>query len=120
MDKFDYLCDSLSVTTSFDSGSRPLQTIVKLFKFRNAVAHSHSEILYEEMERNINDNLDQFVGKPIVSDWERLIHDRRFAQMSRVDVEGALRVLHNSRKNNEEILFGSGISTSSAKIVPNS
>lgn len=120
LDKFDCLCDSLSVTTSFDRGSRPLQTIVKLFRFRNAVAHSHSEILDEEMERNINDNLDQFIGKIVASDWEILIHDKDFAQMSRDDVEGVLRILHNSRKNKEEILFGSGISTACAKIVPHS
>ena len=53
LDKYAALCKELDLTPDFSK--RPNQTLKTLFKFRNAIAHSRSQILEETKEVSSKD-----------------------------------------------------------------
>jgi hypothetical protein len=51
LEKLDVICKQLNI--EIDRSRRPFQTLNKLFKFRNPIAHGKSEIITVEKEVNI-------------------------------------------------------------------
>jgi len=116
--KFEFLCEILNVKFADGPGKRPLQTIVKLLEFRNTIAHGRSEeIKPKEEKRDVNDNLDNYLGQKPLADWERLIQTDAFAKRAREDVEAVLKKLHNARPEPKEGLFTFGIGVHGAHLV---
>ena len=119
--KFELLCETLNVKFADGPGKRPLQTIVKLLEFRNTTAHGRSEeIKPKEEKRDVNDNLDNYLGQRPLADWERLIQTDAFAKRAREDVEAVLKKLHNARPVPKEGLFTFGTGEHGAHLVKES
>lgn len=117
--KFELLCERLGVTFSTDTGSRPLQTVSELLEFRNTMAHGRSEeVSPEPTHRDVNANLDGYLGQRPLLRWESLIEDERFAERARTDVEAVLQVLHDARPDPKEALFTFGMSLHRASLIP--
>lgn len=49
---------------TLDNSSRPMQTIIELFKFRNRVAHPRSDRVVEEYENTDDEYLKDFYSEP--------------------------------------------------------
>ena len=116
--KFELLCETLGVHFPDGSGARPLQTITKLFNFRNTIAHGRSkEIKAKPVIRDADDRLDAYLGERHLTDWERLIKNSDFATRAREDVQAVIERLHEGRRDDKEGLFTFGIGMHSAKLV---
>jgi len=106
--KFELLCETLNVKFPNGLGARPLQTIVKLLDFRNTIAHGRSLEIKTKVHRDVNEQLDTYLGERPLTDWEQLIQTSNFAIRAREDVQAALEVLHEARLDNKESLFTFG------------
>ncbi|MDP1708334.1 MAG: hypothetical protein Q8L89_04640 [Gammaproteobacteria bacterium] len=116
--KFELICETLKVRFTENSGERPLQTIVKLLEFRNTMAHGRSgEIKQKYEKRDVNDQLDSYLGQRPLADWEQLIKTDAFAKRVREDVEAVLEKLHKARPAPKEGLFCFGIGTHRAQLI---
>lgn len=116
--KFELLCESLKIAFSEGIGKRPLQTIVKVLDFRNAMAHGRSETLkLKSIKRDINDTLDTYLGQRPLTSWEQLIQDDAFAKRARKDVETVLRKIHDARPSPKEPLFTFGLGAHRATLI---
>lgn len=116
--KFELLCERLSVRFPGGSSARPLQTVFKLFEFRNTVAHGRSvEVVAKPELRDINDKLDAQLGEMPRAKWERLVRTAAFARRSREDVQAVLEQLHQSRPMPKEGLFTFGLGSHGAKLA---
>ena len=116
--KFELLCETLSVQFQEGIGARPLQTVDKLLKFRNTIAHGRSvELVLEQGERRADANLDSYLGQRLLADWEQLVQTSDFARRAREDVQAVLSQLHEALRDEKEHLFTFGPSSSSAKLV---
>lgn len=99
-------------------GARPLQTILKLLDFRNTIAHGRSlEIKTKPVLRDVNEQLDTYLGERPLTDWEKLIQTSDFAVRAREDVQAALEVLHEARTDNKESLFTFGLGSHGATLA---
>jgi hypothetical protein len=106
LEKLQLLSDHLQIDLSL--GSRPLQTVKALFKFRNSVAHAKPELLKEETVEVVNEHLDATLGTFILSDWEQYCNATN-AERSREDVESIIKLLHHAANLDDELgpfLFG--------------
>lgn len=116
--KFKLLCETLGVKFPDGPGARPLLTIVKLLDFRNTIAHGRSmEIKAKPVLRDVNEQLDAYLGERPLTDWERLIQTSDFATRAREDVQAAIELLHEGRKDNKERLFTFGLGSHGATLV---
>lgn len=116
--KFELLCETLGVKFPDGSGARPLQTIAKLLNFRNKIAHGRSlEITANQVYRDSDDRLDDYLGEGLLTDWEKLIQTSDFAIRVREDVQAVLERLHERRKDNKEVLFSFGLGSHGATLV---
>jgi hypothetical protein len=106
--KLELLCEALKVSLPGTKGERPLQTINKLLRFRNTLAHGHSVTIVPEPKSVDIDDLEMHRAARLLSDWERLIEDSKFAKRAREDVEAILRVLQAARPEPKEALFRFG------------
>ena len=117
--KFELLCETLGAKFPKGPDARPLQTITKLLAFRNTMAHGRSmEIKPKPELRDVDDNLDKYLGERPLADWERLIQTNAFAKRAREDVEAVLKTVHAARKEPKEGLFAFGIGVHGANQVP--
>jgi hypothetical protein len=122
LQKLDLLCIKLEVSCL--KCERPIQTIKKLFDFRNTMAHGQSETLkpnpimktkeeYEESPESFDETL--------FSKWEDLIQNEKFACFVREDVKIVLERLHEARiDDNKEPLFTFGMSITDITFIENS
>jgi hypothetical protein len=119
--KFELLCETLKVEFPEGRGKRPLQTIDRLFEFRNNMAHGRSETLKPKpIIRDVNDSLDSYLGQRPLTAWEQLIQDNVFAKRAREDVEAVLNRLHNARPEPKEALFTFGLGVHGATLIEES
>lgn len=115
LSKFDLICEVLHVSYPQGYDARPLQTLVKLFNFRNDIAHGRSQTLQPEpILRDVNESLQSFIGEQPRADWERLVRTDSFAVRSRADVEACMERIHAARTDSKEQLFSLGSSFSTA------
>ena len=116
--KLELLCERLSIRFPGGPSARPLQTVFKLFEFRNTVAHGRSvEVAPKPELRDINDKLDAQLGELPRAEWERLVRTDAFAKRSREDVQTVLEKLHEARPAPKEGLFVSGFGLHRAKLA---
>ena len=119
--KFELLCETLGVTFPEGTGARPLQTVAKLLDFRNTIAHGRTvELKVKPEVRLANEGLDSYLGEQPLTEWERLVRDKSFAERAREDVEAVLTKLHEARTDEKEWLFTFGIGAHSASLIPES
>ena len=118
--KFELLCETLNVNFSTDKSKRPLQTIQQLLSFRNTIAHGSTEKLEPKPEiRDVNDQLDHYIGERPLAHWESLIQTKDFAERTRVDTEEVLEQIHEARKDDKEHLFTFGMGIHGATLIQN-
>jgi hypothetical protein len=115
LDKYDQLRDLLQADGPIERGQRPLQTIVRLFDVRNKLAHGKTVTLSTQQDRDIDDQLDDFLGQRPLTDWETLMYTSAFCERARSDVESVLKRLHAARPDPKEALFTFGIGTASGQ-----
>jgi hypothetical protein len=115
--KFKLLCETLDVSFPEGDGARPLQTVAKLFDFRNTIAHRRTIKIKSKPEIcHADDCLDEYLGKRPQTDWETLIQTKDFAQRVHEDVQIILTRLHAARKDDKEYLFTFGRGLHSATL----
>ena len=90
MDKYSCLCRLLSVQPDFSK--RPYQTLSKLFRFRNSLAHGRTQILKKEELINAGD--DPWTHSP-KTDWEEYCTPSN-AKRAKDDVGSVIAELHKA------------------------
>ena len=114
--KVQLLAETLGVKLSWNVGKRPIQTVVQLISFRNAIAHGRTSDLSHESTRNTK-NYEKALLEPLLSDWEQLARTSKFPLRAREDVEKVLRLLQAGRKDATDNLFTTGIGHGSASLI---
>ena len=119
--KFELLCETLEVKFPEGTSSRPLQTLAKLLDFRNAIAHGKSaEIKNKPEVRDLNDQLDDYLGERPLTEWEKLIQTNDFATRAREDIEKILSRIQEARTDEKEHLFTFGYGAHGATLLQDS
>ena len=113
--KFSLLCEKLKVNIS--RGDRPRSTIFELFTFRDSIAHGKTKRLSKSETRDVNDQLDAYLGERLLIDWQSKIRTSDFALRAREDAEKVMTLLHNARPRPKEALFTFGMGTHSASLI---
>jgi hypothetical protein len=115
--KFALLCETLEVTV-LPKGKRPMSTLVELMDFRNAMAHGRTQTIEVTAHlRDMNNELDGYLGEMPLAHWQKLIRTSDFAQRARVDVQAILTALHDARSAPKEALFAFGLGEAGATIA---
>ncbi len=112
--KLSLLCEKLEI--SFTKGARPYGTIIELFNFRDEIAHGKSKTVKHSSSRDLNDNLDKYLGQRQLLNWETKIQNIDFAERSREDVKKVIEKIHTARPEPKEPSFSFGISIHNAQI----
>jgi hypothetical protein len=112
--KLNLLCEVLKVSLPADK--RPRQTIKKLFKFRNALAHGRTETITTPPKRIDADKVDDHFAKPLLAEWQQLITDSSFAKPAREDVEAVILAIHKARPEPKDHPFTLGFGFRSATL----
>jgi hypothetical protein len=98
-DKFKLICKRLEVSFPEKSDEhQALETVKKLIKFRNTIAHGRSTENDEplKIEEIIPvDDVDIYLGKQLLTEWEGLIRTDDFAQLARTALLVVLNKLHD-------------------------
>jgi hypothetical protein len=115
--KFELLCENLAVSFPGGWGARPLQTVKKLFDFRNTMAHGRPEQLKTRPKVHTVESYHSDLHEEPLTDWEQLIQTASFAQCAREDVSIVLAALHERRPDPKEGLFTFGLGLHSADLV---
>lgn len=113
--KLDLLCEVLKVKLPAGD-KRPRQTLSKLFKFRNTLAHGRSETITARPQRIDADKVDDHFGQRLLTEWEELVKDSKFAERAREDVEVVVRAIHDARPEPKEYPFMVGFGFHSATL----
>jgi len=115
--KLDLLCEVLKVDLP-GGDKRPKQTLITLFKFRNTLAHGRTETIAAKPTRMRAENVDDHFGKPLMTEWQKLITNDKFAKRSREDIETLVKAIHEKRPSPKEYPFTLGFGIGSASIEP--
>jgi|SRR5438105_376654 len=115
--KLELLTEALGVKFPNGTGARPLQTVSKLFNFRNAIAHGRtSEIKYKPVTVDLT-KYEKEYRAPLLTDWEQLIQSEEFALRAREDVEEVMRIVQSGRKDSTDNLFTTGTGSYGATLI---
>ena len=117
LSKLDLLCEVLNVDLP-GGDKRPRQTLTKLFKFRNTLAHGRTETFTAKPVRKRPEDVDDHFGKRVLNEWQQLIVDDKFAKGAREDVEVVVRAIHDKRPEPKDYPFMFGMSIGSASLEP--
>ena len=109
------LCEKLKVDIS--RANRPRNTIFELFAFRDSIAYGKTKHLSKSEARDVNDQLDAYLGERLLIDWQSNIRTSDFALRAREDAEKAMTILRKARPEPKEALFTFGIGTHSASLI---
>lgn len=114
--KLNVIAEKLGVEK--DDGKRPFQTVSRLFKFRNDVAHGKSLYLKPENQiRVVDDTFDEYMREHPETPWEKYCNLKN-AERAREDVESIIRTLHKASGITDDILFAFGMSSGLATLLP--
>lgn len=116
LEKMEVLCHEFDVQFPLGMGGRPLQTVDKLFRFRNAIAHGKTMDLNYKPKTLTVENYQVEHEKMLLADWEVLIANSEFAQRAREDVQAVLTKLHEA-SGDEDHLFSYGPSFHSSTLA---
>ena len=115
--KLELLSEALGVKFVDGTGARPLQTLSKLFTFRNAIAHGRTnEVKYKPVTLDLA-KYEKEYRAPLLADWEQLIQSEEFALRAREDVEEVMRIVQSGRKDSTDNLFTTGMGSYGATLV---
>jgi hypothetical protein len=118
LSKFELLCEKLNIKFQEGAGARPLQTVIKLFEFRNTIAHGRSvEIKSKPEIRSADQYLDAYLGEQPMTKWEQLIRNSDFALRVQEDILLILTKLQEARTDEKEYLFSFGTGMNSATLI---
>jgi hypothetical protein len=115
--KLALVCEELGVTFPMGYGARPLQTVTKLFQFRNTMAHGRSADLKPKHLVRTSKNYEAALSERVLADWERLIQTEDFAKRARDDVRAVCEKIHAARRDEKEPPFTFGIGSHGATFV---
>ena len=116
--KLNIIVEKLGVEK--DDGKRPFQTVSKLFKFRNDVAHGKTVYLKSgEQIQVMDDKFDEYMHKPIEAAWEKYCTLRN-AERAREDVESIIQKLQDVSGTDDMPLNSGyiGMGSSLASLLP--
>jgi len=114
--KLNVIAEKLEVEK--DDDKRPFQTVSKLFKFRNDIAHGKSVSLKpEEKIVVVDDNFYDYMGERPKIRWEEYCTFQN-AERARVDVKSIIQTLHKASGISDDILFAFGMWYVSATLLP--
>jgi len=117
VDKLELVAAHLGVIFPNGKGGRPLQTITKLFKFRNTIAHGRTQELSPEPVRLTTRNYQKAYDAELMADWERLIQTSQFATRVLEDVKCVIGRIHEARQDEKEEIFSFGPAANSATLA---
>ena len=101
-----------------DDGKRPFQTVSKLFKFRNDIAHGKTVYLKSANQITVVDHkFNQHVQEFLQTPWQNYCNLKN-ADRAREDVEEICRIIHKTSGIADDILFSFGLQVGSAILLP--
>ena len=107
--KMALIWEKLEIQPGSDAGSRPIQTILNLIRFRNTMAHGKTEQLKPKDQLiDVNDSFYSLIVEPILSDWEILVKNENFCIQAREDVQSVLKQIHAVQAVDSSALFTPG------------
>lgn len=112
--KLDVICEKLQLY--FPAGKRPRQTINKLFKFRNALAHGKTVQIKKEQLKDVDEYLDQFIGEWPMTLWEKLSSKSTHPKRAREDVKQVIFAIHDKVSTSNDPVFFTGMAYHSATV----
>jgi hypothetical protein len=115
--KMELVCEKLQVSFPKGPGARPLQTVTRLFEFRNTIAHGRTHQLESKPVTRTVGNYSSELGERLLSDWEKLVSNETFAVRARADVEAVLKAIHKARPEPKEALFAFGVGHQRASLI---
>lgn len=114
--KLNLIAEKLEIEK--DDGKRPFQTVCKLFKFRNDVAHGKTVYLKSENQVRVVDyKFNQHMREFLQTPWENYCNLKN-AERAREDVEEICRIIHKTSGITDDILFSFGMQVGSATLLP--
>lgn len=113
--KLDLLCEVLKVQLP-SRDKRPMQTVTKLFKFRNTLAHGRTHTITASPKRMDPDKVDDHFGQRLLTEWEHLVKDSKFAEHAREDVKAIVHAIHDARPEPKDYPFTMGLGIGSATL----
>ena len=117
IEKLEVLAVHLGVKFPNGTGARPLQTITKLFKFRNTIAHGRTQELRPDPVRLTTENYRKAYDAELMADWEKLIQNSQFATRVLEDVKCVIARIHEARQDEKEEIFSFGLASNSATLA---
>jgi hypothetical protein len=90
MDKYGLLCKMLSISPVFSR--RPYQTVGRLFKFRNSIAHGMSVVLKNSKDVNSDDEPYQHIPRAAWEEYSTIEN----AERAREDISAVIVELHKA------------------------
>jgi hypothetical protein len=112
--KLELICEVLKIDMPKDK--RPRQTVTELIRFRNHIAHGKSVIIEKSTDHDVDQYLDEFLGKRPVAVWEEYCTERN-ALRAFDDVKEILKMIHDKANPENDPLFSMGIEECSAQIL---
>ncbi|MCJ7653693.1 MAG: hypothetical protein MUO97_00050 [Dehalococcoidia bacterium] len=106
--KLNLIAEKLKIER--DDSKRPFQTVSKLFKFRNDIAHGKTVRLKSENQINVVDldyTLNVRLGQHLETPWQKYCSLRN-AERAREDVKIIIQKLHKAAGVTDHILFSFG------------
>ena len=116
LSKLNLIAEKLGVKT--DKRKRPYQTILRVFKFRNTLAHGKSEILKVSNEiRVVNETFDAHMFERLNTKWENYCTQDN-AERALEDTETIIKALHKHAGISPALPFSFGTQEASATLLP--
>jgi len=114
--KLNLIAEKLEIEK--DDGKRPFQTVSKLFKFRNDVAHGKTVYLKSAKQITVVDyKFNQHMQEVLQTPWENYCNLKN-AERTREDVEKICRIIHKTSSITDDVLFSFGLQVDSATLLP--
>jgi hypothetical protein len=111
--KLTVVCEKLRLELS--EKKRPRKTVHELFIFRNSLAHGKTVPIKENIVRDADDYLDEFLGERPLATWEKYCTEKNALRI-REDVEEVIRLIHAKAKPENDPVFFTGYSLHSASL----
>jgi hypothetical protein len=98
IEKLEVIYGKLDIQVHTKQGLEAFQTIIKLYNFRNNIAHENAAYRKGDSSSNIQPPsfIHTLIGEVPEEQWEALTSDDRFAKMVRKDIEAVVKLLHKA------------------------
>ena len=116
LSKLSLIAEKLGVKK--DKGRRPYQTVSKVFKFRNSLAHGKSRALKTDNKiRVVDETFDRYMHESLKTEWESYCRQDN-ANRALVDTEAIIREFHKRAGIPPDFPFSFGMHEASATLLP--